>query len=345
MGCLRARAFRRAENWETKDETQRIAHTFLKHLHKAKNDPPGRVVVAVLDQRRPRVRISLSVVVELTETKRQVVWLPVPLEYREPQQIVALTPGRQPPASDSLSAGLNLIEMMRSRDSVNRVAAGLDGACSSVHSPLLAVQPLDAYSPKRFEGRAERDGGFGWLVALFASSLVKRNVRMERAMRIRELMNRPVVTCRPSDMLSVAAQAMWEHDCGSIPVVGDDGRLVGIITDRDICMATYTKSRAPQTVLVADVMAKRVTSCHADESAEVAEDKMRDRQVRRVPIVDDDNKPIGILSQSDLARKAAADPRRHTVEKDFIHTMAAISQPRSRAIEKSSVASSRTRVT
>ena len=156
----------------------------------------------------------------------------------------------------------------------------------------------------------------------------QHEVRIERTMRIREIMNKPVVTCRPSDTLSVAAQAMWEHDCGAIPVAGDDGRLVGIITDRDICMATYTKNRAPQTISVADVMTKRVTSCQADESADVAEGMMRDKQIRRVPIVDNDHRLIGILSQSDLARNAASAPRRNSVEKDFTHTMAAISQPR-----------------
>jgi CBS domain-containing protein len=152
-------------------------------------------------------------------------------------------------------------------------------------------------------------------------------------MRIREIMNKPAVSCRPGDALSVAAQAMWEHDCGAIPVAGDDGRLVGMITDRDICMATYIKGRAPQTISVAEVMEKRVMSCHADESPDVAEGMMRDKQIRRVPIVDDDRRLIGMLSQSDLARNAASAPRRNSVEKEFIHTMAAISQPRWRATE------------
>lgn len=146
-------------------------------------------------------------------------------------------------------------------------------------------------------------------------------------------MTTPAVICRATDSLSVAAKAMWEQDCGAIPVADDGGRLVGIITDRDICIATYTAGKAPQAILVAEVMAKRVTSCHADDSAAVAEGMMRDKQVRRLPIVDDDNRPIGMLSQSDLARNAASPPRRNIVEKDFIHTMAAISQPRSRAIE------------
>jgi CBS domain-containing protein len=147
-------------------------------------------------------------------------------------------------------------------------------------------------------------------------------------MRIRELMNKPAVTCSPGDSLRVAAQAMLEHDCGAVPVADGDGRLVGIITDRDICMAAYTRKEAPELLRVADVMAKRVSSCHADDSSEVAEGMMRDKQIRRIPIVDDDNRPVGMLSQSDLARNAASAPRRNTVEKHFIHTMAAISQPR-----------------
>jgi CBS domain-containing protein len=158
-------------------------------------------------------------------------------------------------------------------------------------------------------------------------------------MRIRDIMNRPAVSCRPTDTLSIAAQAMWEHDCGAIPVTSDDGKLVGIITDRDICMATFTKGKAPQTISVGEVMAKRVTSCHADESADVAEGMMRDKQIRRIPIVEVDNRLVGMISQSDLARNAASSPRRNAVEKGFIQTMAAISQPRSRAIEMASTAS------
>jgi CBS-domain-containing membrane protein len=70
----------------------------------------------------------------------------------------------------------------------------------------------------------------------------------------------------------------------------------------------------------------------SDDSADVAEGMMRDKQIRRVPIVDDDNRLVGMLSQSDLARNAASAPRRNVVEKDFIHTMATISQPRSHVI-------------
>jgi CBS domain-containing protein len=204
----------------------------------------------------------------------------------------------------------------------------------------------DASSRRELDGGTCPGAGGNYLPKSCGTVLLgisfKPEVRIE-AMRIREIMHKPVVSCRPGDTLSAAAQAMWEHDCGCIPVAGEDGRLVGIITDRDICMATYTKSRAPQTISVADVMAKRVTSCQADESADVAEGKMRDKQIRRVPIVDDDNRLIGMLSQSDLARNAASAPRRNTIEKDFIHTMAAISQPRLRAIEMSPPSKPQTR--
>jgi len=156
-------------------------------------------------------------------------------------------------------------------------------------------------------------------------------------MRISEIMSKPAVTCEAGDSLSVAAQAMSARDCGAIAVTGEHGRLVGMITDRDICMATHTRGVAPDAISVSDVMARRVTSCHADDSAAVAEGMMRDKQIRRIPIVDDAGRPIGMLSQSDLARNAASAPRQNAVEKDFIHTMAAISQPRAPEIELPSV--------
>lgn len=147
-------------------------------------------------------------------------------------------------------------------------------------------------------------------------------------MNIQEIMSQPAITCRHDDTLNVAAQLMWERDCGAIPVTDDDGRIVGIVTDRDICMATYTSGRAPQAVRVADAMAKQVFSCHAQDSLEEAERLMSDKQIRRVPIVDGDNRPIGLLSINDLARHAAAARQKDGLEREVTQTLAAICQPR-----------------
>jgi len=150
-------------------------------------------------------------------------------------------------------------------------------------------------------------------------------------MNIQEIMSKPAVTCRPSDTLNTAAQLMWEHDCGAIPVTGDDGQIVGIVTDRDICMATYTRGSAPQAIQVSDAMANEVFSCHADDSLDAAERLMSEKQIRRIPVVDGDNRPIGLLSLNDIACYAASSRKKNGIDREVTQTLAAICQPRPRA--------------
>jgi CBS domain-containing protein len=154
-----------------------------------------------------------------------------------------------------------------------------------------------------------------------------RTSKEKRRMNIQEIMSQPAVTCRPNDTLNTAAQLMWEHDCGAIPVVNDDNFVVGMITDRDICMATYTRGSAPREIQVADTMANEVFSCHAGESLEAAERLMSDKQVRRIPVVDDGNHPVGLLSLNDIARHAASLRKKNGIDREVTQTLAAICQP------------------
>src|SRR5512139_2882389 len=144
------------------------------------------------------------------------------------------------------------------------------------------------------------------------------------AMNVREIMNPSVVSCRAEDSLHRASQIMWENDVGAVPVVDEGGRLVGIVTDRDICMAAYTQGIPLQGISVSSAMAQQVWSCHATDSLRNAEELMSSRQVRRIPVVDGDNRPIGMLSLNDLVRHA--DSSRHTEHEgdDLVHTLAAI---------------------
>jgi CBS domain-containing protein len=147
-------------------------------------------------------------------------------------------------------------------------------------------------------------------------------------MKIQEIMSKPAVTCRQTETANSAAQLMWEHDCGVIPVTDGDGRLVGIVTDRDICMAAYTKGRPPRGISVSDAMSKQVFTCHPDDSLEVAERLMSDKQIRRVPIVDGENRPVGLLSLNDVVRHVASTRRKDGMEREAVETMAAVCQPR-----------------
>jgi CBS domain-containing protein len=147
------------------------------------------------------------------------------------------------------------------------------------------------------------------------------------------IMSKSPVTCQASDSLHAAARLMWEHDCGAIPVVAGDGRLIGIITDRDICMATYTQALPPQSISVGQAMARQVFAIGLNDTIEQVERLMREKQVHRVPVVDADAHPIGMVSLNDLAHHALAGREKRGLERGVAQTLAAISRPRSTAVQ------------
>jgi CBS domain-containing protein len=124
-------------------------------------------------------------------------------------------------------------------------------------------------------------------------------------MKVQELMTRDVRTCRPQQMLNEAARAMWEGDIGCVPVVDEQGKVVGMITDRDICMAAYTKGRPISAIPIESVMTKQVVSCQPGDDLATAERLMQKAEVRRLPVVRLDGRLDGILSLNDLALQAA----------------------------------------
>ena len=148
-------------------------------------------------------------------------------------------------------------------------------------------------------------------------------------MRAEDLMTRPVVTCHVNDPLNAAAKLMWDHDCGAIPVVRDDGRLAGIVTDRDLCMAAYTQGRPLSEIPINSVMSEHVVSAHRDDKLGAIEQMMMDRQIRRIPVVDDGDKPIGMITLNDLALESARpNTRMKNAVAKIAHTLAAVCQPR-----------------
>jgi CBS domain-containing protein len=149
-------------------------------------------------------------------------------------------------------------------------------------------------------------------------------------MRVEQLMNQPAITCKPEDTLNTAARLMWENDCGVLPVVDDDGRLVGMVTDRDICMSAYTQGAPLHQLPVSGAMAKEVFSCHPQDSLDSAEQLMSEVQIRRMPVIDDDHHPVGVLSLNDIARHAASTRTSNGLDHEIVQTLAAICQPRLR---------------
>jgi len=154
-------------------------------------------------------------------------------------------------------------------------------------------------------------------------------------MDVAQLMVREVQTCRPEDMLNTAARIMWEYDCGCVPVVDAGTRIVGMLTDRDICMAAYTQGRALDGISVAQVMSKDVHTCKAEDPIAFAEGIMRAHKVRRLPVADADGHLLGILSLNDIARQAARERTRKTKKAvsaaEVADILGAICEPRAAA--------------
>lgn len=152
-------------------------------------------------------------------------------------------------------------------------------------------------------------------------------------MKIAELMTKGAMTCSQTDTLDRAAQIMWEHDCGAVPVVDDYGSTVGIVTDRDICMAAYTQGRPLSEIPISVAASRSVIAASPEDSVESAAQLMQTHQIRRVPILNGQGEPVGILGIGDLARHATGIRKMDGVSADLIaRTLAAVSQPRERAI-------------
>jgi len=155
-----------------------------------------------------------------------------------------------------------------------------------------------------------------------------RGSQHDHGMQIDQLMTRALVTCHPGDRLDRAVQLMWDHDIGCVLVTGLDGRLVGIVTDRDACIAAWTQGLALDRIAVQDAMARSVWSCGPSQDVHALEQVMRVHQIRRVPVVDALGIPIGIVSLNDLARAARSSPDAAINQREVERTLAAISMPR-----------------
>lgn len=162
------------------------------------------------------------------------------------------------------------------------------------------------------------------------------------AAKVGDLMSRDVSSCGADDPLNAAARIFWERDCGCAPVIDAEARVVGIVTDRDVCMAAYFRNRPLTEIRVAEVMSKDVAVCRAEDPLPAAAAAMSRRQVRRLPVIDADRRLIGVLSLNDVARGAARarSARRAVKAEEVCETLLAIGERRG-AQSASTAASSR----
>ncbi|MGH7780941.1 MAG: CBS domain-containing protein [Candidatus Binataceae bacterium] len=123
-------------------------------------------------------------------------------------------------------------------------------------------------------------------------------------MEVERIMNRNAKVCHPDETLNQAARIMWENRCGGVPVVDEQFRPVGFLTDRDVCMAAYTQGKSLDALRVEGAMARKLVCCKAQDDLVDAATLMRQTGVRRLPVTDREGKLVGILSLDDLAHEA-----------------------------------------
>jgi CBS domain-containing protein len=147
-------------------------------------------------------------------------------------------------------------------------------------------------------------------------------------MKVQDVMTDEVQSCAPETNLATVAMQMWRGDFGAMPVVAS-GKVVGMITDRDICMAAATKHRDPANIRVKEVISGQVYGCSCDTDIHEALKIMRKRQVRRLPIIRpiinaEDGSLCGILSLNDIALKAQDNQQAGLSAEDVENTLKAV---------------------
>jgi CBS domain-containing protein len=150
-------------------------------------------------------------------------------------------------------------------------------------------------------------------------------------MKVKEIMSTNPKACTLTDNLSAAAGLMWENDCGILPVVAEGGKVVGLITDRDICMAANLNGRNLWNIAVEDVISGEVFACKPEDDIHSVLTTMQENKVRRLPVVAADGTLEGILSMNDIVLKAEEPKDKKATElsyADVVKTYKSICQHR-----------------
>jgi CBS domain-containing protein len=149
-------------------------------------------------------------------------------------------------------------------------------------------------------------------------------------MHVRDIMTSDVVAIRSDASGADAAQLMWDHDCGVVPVIEAHNTVRAVVTDRDLCMAAFTRGTPLHEIPVGTVMSQRLFTCRAEDPIADAERTMARARVRRLPVVDGAGGLVGMLSLADIARARSQPGLARITEHvlgDVAETLAAVTRP------------------
>ncbi|MCB1025310.1 MAG: CBS domain-containing protein [Acidobacteria bacterium] len=144
-------------------------------------------------------------------------------------------------------------------------------------------------------------------------------------MKVEKIMTDNVGTCRLDDNLGKAVFIMWQRDCGAVPIVDDENKVVGMVTDRDASIAAASRNMLVSDIGVKDFAVGKLISCGRKDKVEDALKKMARHKIKRLPVVNKNGELKGIISIADVLRLK----KKKSVKKELSRTLEAISKPAS----------------
>ena len=156
-------------------------------------------------------------------------------------------------------------------------------------------------------------------------------------MQVEEVMTKDASFCNPGTNAAAAAEIMWNRNCGILPVLEDSGRLVGMVTDRDLFIALGTQNRNASDLPVGEIMHREPSACAPEDDVRNALKTMAKQRVYRLPVLDNSGALRGILSMDDVILQAKSETD-GIFKDDVIRTLKAICEHRQAAQSKQAVA-------
>lgn len=222
----------------------------------------------------------------------------------------------------------------------NKVTATLKNGVFNLHMPKVAKAQTVKIQPKAVaqSGRRFRSGDTWWECRSIEKSpgvqriQRRKSVRVleETEMRVRDVMVETPAYCTKDTNLGQAVEILWTRNCGFLPVVDNQEKLCGVVTDRDICIALGTRNRLPGEITVGEVASNKIYSCRADDDIHAVLSIMSAQKIHRLPVVDAEGKLQAIVSMDDVILRArsrkASNPLELSLE-DVVDTLQYVSAP------------------
>ena len=149
-------------------------------------------------------------------------------------------------------------------------------------------------------------------------------------MKVKDVMMRTAASCNRETNLGAAVEILWDRNCGISPIVNAEQKVIGVVTDRDLCIALGTRNRLPGDITVSEVTSGKVFACAAEDDIRSAMAAMAQAKVRRLPVVTAEGKLEGILSMDDVAMHSGTRTGKGASElssDDVVETLKAVYRP------------------